>query len=94
MKDLGKPRKPLNGYLIFVSEEIQNRGNQPVHAYMKTIGTKWTEMDKNMKTKYFEMATAENERYNDALLNWENEMIKAGRFDLVRARAISDNTDN
>lgn len=91
---MGKPRKPLSGYIIFVSQEIKNRGNQPVHEYMKTIGIKWNEMDKNNKAKYFEMAAAENDKYNDALLNWENEMIKAGRFDLVRTRPISDNTDN
>jgi len=62
---------------------------------MVTIANKWKEMDENKKSKYIESAAVDNENYKNALLKWENDMIKAGRLDLVRARALSkDDTDN
>ncbi|XP_025410455.1 transcription factor A, mitochondrial [Sipha flava] len=94
LKDLGKPRKPLTAYLMFVSEEIKNHGNVPVQIYMTTIANKWKEMDENTKSKFIKAALQENDKYNNALLDWENKMIKAGRLDLVRPRALSnDNID-
>lgn len=89
LKELGKPRKPLTAYLTFVTEEIQNRGNVPVQTYMATIANKWKEMDINSKKKYIEAASMENDKYKDLLLKWEDDMIKAGRFDLVKARSLS-----
>lgn len=75
---------------MFVTEEIKKRGDVPVKTYMAIIANKWKEMDANTKSKYIEAASNENDKYNNAILEWENEMIKAGRLDLVRARAISD----
>lgn len=95
LKELGKPRKPLTAYLKYVTEEIKNHGNEPVQTYMVTVANKWKEMDENQKSKYIESAAIDNENYKNALLKWENDMIKAGRLDLVRARALSkDDTDN
>jgi hypothetical protein len=79
---------------MFVSEEIKNHGNVPVQIYMTTIANKWKEMDENTKSKFIKAALQENDKYNNALLDWENKMIKAGRLDLVRPRALSnDNID-
>jgi len=78
---------------MFVSEEIKNRGNVPVQTYMVTVANKWKEMDLSSKTQYIEAASIENEKYNNKLVKWESDMIKAGRFDLVRARAIPDNNN-
>lgn len=89
LKELGKPRKSLTAYLTFVTEEIQNRGNVPVQAYMVTVAKKWQEMDINSKKKYIEAASIENDKYKELLLKWEDNMIKAGRFDLVKARSLS-----
>lgn len=62
---------------------------------MVTVANKWKEMDENQKSKYIESAAIDNENYKNALLKWENDMIKVGRLDLVRARALSkDDTDN
>lgn len=94
LKELGKPRKPLTAYLMFVTEEIKNRGDAPVKIYMAVVANKWKEIDENTKSKYIEAASIENDKYNNALLKWENEMIKAGRLDLVRARAISDDQND
>ncbi|KAL4142655.1 hypothetical protein QTP88_005070 [Uroleucon formosanum] len=94
LKELGKPRKPLTAYLKFVTEEIKNHGNEPVQTYMVTVASKWKELDENRKTKYIESAAVDNDNYKNALLKWENDMIKAGRLDLVRARALpNDDTD-
>jgi len=95
LKELGKPRKPLTAYLKFVTEEIKNHGNEPVQTYMVTVASKWKDLDETIKTKYVEAAAVENDNYKNALLKWENNMIKAGRLDLVRARALSnDDIDN
>lgn len=91
---MGKPRKPLTAYLMFVTNEIKNHGNVPVKEYMVTIANKWREMDINDKEKYIKAAAIENEKYNTEILNWENNMIKAGRFELIRPRPIPDNNTN
>jgi len=81
--------------LKFVTEEIKNHGNEPVQTYMAKIASKWRELDEVRKTKYIESAAVDNDNYKNALLKWENDMIKAGRLDLVRARALSnDDTNN
>lgn len=62
---------------------------------MVTVANKWKELDENRKSKYIESAAVDNENYKNALLKWESDMIKAGRLDLVRARALSnDDADN
>jgi len=94
LKELGKPRKPPTAYLMFVSEEIKNHGNVPVKNYMTIVANKWKELDSSIKTKYIEAASIENDKYNVLLLNWENDMMKVGRLDLVRARAISNHNSN
>jgi len=81
--------------LKFVTEEIKNHGNESVQTYMVTVANKWKELDENRKSKYIESAAVDNENYKNALLKWESDMIKAGRLDLVRARALSnDDADN
>lgn len=91
---MGKPRKPLTGYLMFVSDEIKNHGDVPVHKYMITIANKWKEMDVSNKEKYIKAAAVAYDKYNTEILKWENDMIKAGRYDLIRPRPISDNITN
>lgn len=91
---MGKPRKPLTAYLMFASTELKNHGNVPVQTYMSTVATKWKEMDENTKSKFIKAAIEENDKYNDALLKWENDMIKVGRLDLVRARGPPNNNIN
>lgn len=60
---------------------------------MPIIASNWNKMDSNSRAKYYETATKENDKYLTELDKWENEMINAGRFDLVRPRAIK-NDDN
>lgn len=93
LKELGRPRKPPTAYLIFVTEEMKKRGNVPVKTYMAMVGNKWKELDTESKTKYIKAASVENDNYNTELLKWESDMIKAGRIDLVRSYAISDDTN-
>lgn len=79
--------------MLFVTDEIKKRGDVPVQKYMATIGTKWKELDLENKTKYIKAASTENDIYNTELLKWESDMIKAGRLDLVRSYANSNDTD-
>jgi len=58
---------------------------------MITIAKKWHAMDINDKTKYIEAASAENDKYNTDILKWEDNMIKAGRFDIIRSRPVPNN---
>lgn len=94
MKELGKPRKPPTSYIIFVTEEIKKRGDEPVQKYMTTIANKWKAMDVENKKKYIDAASVELNKYHSALQKWESDMLKAGREDLVRIQAvIEQNTD-
>lgn len=80
---------------MFVIEEIKNRGDMSVVSYMKIIANKWKEIDLSTKTKYADAALKANKKYYNELLQWENDMMKAGRFDLIRPCAISnENSDN
>lgn len=94
LKELGKPRKPPTPYILFVTEEIKKRGEEPVQKYMSTIANKWKAMDAENKNKYIDAASVEHDKYNSALQKWESDMLKAGRGDLVRLQAIIEqNTD-
>lgn len=90
---MGKPSKPLTAYLMFVIEQLKNRGDISVISYMKIIGKKWKELDINTKTIYIEASLKENKKYYNDLIKWENDMAKAGRLDLIRPCAVSI-TDN
>lgn len=80
---------------MFVIDEIKNRGDMSVVSYMKIIANKWNEIDSNTKTKYVDAAFEANKKYYNELLQWENDMVKAGRFDLIRPCAISnENSSN
>lgn len=94
MKELGKPRKPPTPYIIFVTEEIKKRGDESVQKYMTTVANKWKAMDAESKKIYIEAASVEHDKYTSALQKWENDMLKAGRVDLVRIQAISENNTN
>lgn len=60
---------------------------------MATVANKWKELDLDIKTKYIEAASKENDIYNTELLKWENDMIKAGRLELVRSYTVPNDTD-
>lgn len=95
MKELGKPRKPPTAYTLFVTENFKHNRDVPVQQYMATIANKWKELDSEQKNKYIDEAYVKSEKYNDALLKWENDMLQAGRLDLVRHSSINNNsTDN
>lgn len=90
---MGKPRKPLTAYLMFVTEQMKNRGDVPVQLYMKSVANKWNEMDTSSRAKYLNASSKENDDYYNALKKWEADMVKAGRSDLVRTCVSDDNTE-
>ncbi|XP_050434679.1 transcription factor A, mitochondrial [Adelges cooleyi] len=93
-KELGKPHKPRSAYLIFVTERMKDRGNTPVQIFMKTVAKDWQELDTSSKEKYNAIALEENNNYVSALKEWENSMLKIGRFDLVRINVTSSVENN
>ncbi|VVC29009.1 High mobility group box domain [Cinara cedri] len=94
LKELGKPRKPPTAYILFATEHLKYNRDEPVNKYMVTIAKKWKELDSDKKNKYLEEASDEIDKYNDALIKWEKDMIQAGRLDLVRnSSIINSSTD-
>ncbi|XP_050546342.1 transcription factor A, mitochondrial [Daktulosphaira vitifoliae] len=84
LKELGKPRKPLTAYLLYLVERNEERGNLSIQDFMKKVGKEWREMNNDSKQKYVTAASVENEKYLTAINQWEKSMINIGRSDLVR----------
>ncbi|XP_025103316.1 transcription factor A, mitochondrial-like isoform X2 [Pomacea canaliculata] len=82
--DLGKPKRPPNGYMAFVRSSLHERGDVPMKQFMKELADCWRNIPKEEKEIYEEDARIEREKYKKELEEWEKKMIEIGREDVVR----------
>ncbi|XP_046445176.1 transcription factor A, mitochondrial-like [Daphnia pulex] len=88
----GKPIRPVNQFGIFVKEVFPkvsagDSGKPNVQATLKDICKRWKNLTPEEKAPYklkFEVADQE---YQKKLVEWEDEMVRQGKANLVRVRA-------
>ncbi|XP_064603852.1 transcription factor A, mitochondrial-like isoform X2 [Liolophura sinensis] len=80
---LGKPKRPVSPFFVFVRASQVERGDAPIQ-FVKGLAERWKMMPEEEKEMYREEAQMDTERYYRHMEVWEAKMIKAGRPDLVR----------
>ncbi|NXV82728.1 TFAM factor, partial [Atlantisia rogersi] len=83
---LGKPKRPRNGFNIFVSEKFQESEGITAMAKMKKLYDIWQRLSSLQKQPYLQLAEDDRVRYKNEMKVWEAKMVELGREDLVRSK--------
>ncbi|XP_060812706.1 transcription factor A, mitochondrial [Bombus pascuorum] len=87
---LGKPKKPLNAYLCYLtSKKIEKDPNMTNQEWVKLLTTNWKKLSDTEKESYFTESAQLRIQYLKDLENWEIEMINSGHFDVVRPTILT-----
>ncbi|XP_020297794.1 ARS-binding factor 2, mitochondrial [Pseudomyrmex gracilis] len=90
LEELGKPKRPLSAFFLFMQDKMSTKNPEISQKdWMSNISKEWKDMTKEVKTKYIDQARHLTEKYKAELQKWEEDMIKAGRRDLLRSSVKS-----
>ncbi|XP_077310291.1 transcription factor A, mitochondrial [Lithobates pipiens] len=85
-KLLGKPKRNVNAFAIFLAENYNETEGNTFSAKMNHIVHQWENLPSSKKQVYFQLSEDDKVRYQNELKAWEEQMIEIGREDLVRTR--------
>ncbi|XP_021920824.1 transcription factor A, mitochondrial isoform X1 [Zootermopsis nevadensis] len=88
MKELGKPKKPLSAFLLFMNERKDRRGTQPFRDWQVAMGNEWENLPEEEKSQYLTQYKKASEGYKHEIQIWEEKMIRLGHIDVVRNEAL------
>ncbi|XP_053695383.1 transcription factor A, mitochondrial [Sabethes cyaneus] len=89
LKELGKPKRPLNGFLRFCLEHKPNKLNKEENlAHLKRMAEVWGKMSEEEKGPYNRQAADEMVKYRDVVHEWEEKMLTQNNLDVVRRKNI------
>lgn len=88
MKELGRPKRPLSPFLLFLYENKDGRGTQSFRDWQLSMGDKWEKLSEQQKSQYFTQYKKELEEYKHDIQVWEEKMIRLGHIDVVRNEAL------
>ncbi|XP_018326451.1 transcription factor A, mitochondrial isoform X2 [Agrilus planipennis] len=86
-RDANRPKRPLAPYFLFLAEKAKER-NEKYNELAITLRHEWKQLSESEKQKYSDEFNKNIKEYEEAMKNWEANMIKEGHFDLVRGRAL------
>ncbi|XP_060045715.1 transcription factor A, mitochondrial [Erinaceus europaeus] len=86
---LGKPKRPRTAHNIFVSERFQEAKDLSVQEKLRSLNESWKNLTNSEKQAYIQLAEDDKVRYYNEMKVWEDQMIEAGRNDLLRRRPKS-----
>lgn len=90
MKDLGRPKRPINGYLRFCAHNKPKTGLslEENKMQMKNLGLQWQRMSDAEKEKYNREAEEDMKRYHKEMKDWEDKMLASDNIDAVRKKNV------
>ncbi|KAJ8943535.1 hypothetical protein NQ318_023046 [Aromia moschata] len=88
-KETNKPKRPMGPFMHYLVEQGKVR-NKPIKDLMSELSETWSKMPEGEKQKYRNLFLKEKEKYEQALVEWESQMLKEGRDDLVRAKTLGE----
>ncbi|XP_004681135.1 PREDICTED: transcription factor A, mitochondrial [Condylura cristata] len=86
---LGKPKRPRSAYNIYIAERFQEAKDGSAQIKLKTINENWKNLSSSQKQIYIQLAEDDKIRYNSEMKSWEEQMLEAGRNDLLRRKSKS-----
>jgi len=85
LKELGKPKRPPSGFLLFLMDKVPPGSSIVVHQEVAKIWTpKWKALSDAEKAPYNLKYKQELAKYQKEMSKWEEKMLKQGNEDLVR----------
>lgn len=89
VKDLGKPKRPLNGFLMYCQDQKpKNLTRDENRSQIKTLSEKWTKLSEIQKEPYQRRAADALVKYREDMLKWEEKMIAQDNLDVVRRKNV------
>ncbi|XP_055637778.1 transcription factor A, mitochondrial [Toxorhynchites rutilus septentrionalis] len=88
-KQLGKPKRPQNGFLLFVSEHASKTASKEDNiAQVKSLAQKWAKFTDVEKKPYNSRALDALLKYQNDMRIWEEQMVAENNLDVIRRKHI------
>ncbi|PNF23876.1 hypothetical protein B7P43_G13727 [Cryptotermes secundus] len=87
-KELGKPKRPLSAFLLFMTEKKDERGTQSFKDWQIQMQNEWEKLYEEQKSAYMARSRKLFEEYKREIQIWEEKMIRLGHIDVVRNEAL------
>lgn len=89
VKDLGKPKRPLNGFLLYCQEQKpKNLTRDENRSQIKSLSEQWSKLSETQKEPYQRRAADAVAKYRQDMLKWEEKMIAQDNMDVVRRKNV------
>ncbi|XP_050072305.1 transcription factor A, mitochondrial [Anopheles maculipalpis] len=90
LKELGRPKRPMNGYLRFCAQNkpVLGLSKEDNKIQMKNLGMQWRRLTDAEKERYNKEAEADMKRYQEKMKQWEDKMLAAENVDAVRKKNV------
>ncbi|XP_019394126.1 PREDICTED: transcription factor A, mitochondrial [Crocodylus porosus] len=79
----GKPKKPHSSFNFFMAERFQEAKGISAREKIKWVGDEWQNLSNSEKQYYVQLAEDDKIRYANEMKLWKEQMIEAGREDLL-----------
>lgn len=89
VKELGRPKRPLNGFFLFCAEHKPKNVNKDENrSQLKLLGEKWSQLSEAEKAPYNTRAAEGLVKYREEINKWEEKMIAQDHMDVIRRKHI------
>lgn len=89
VKDLGKPKRPLNGFLLYCQDQKpKNLSRDENRSQIKSLSIEWANLNETQKEPYQRRAAEAVAKYREDMLQWEEKMIAQDNMDVVRRKNV------
>ncbi|XP_019363270.1 PREDICTED: transcription factor A, mitochondrial [Gavialis gangeticus] len=79
----GKPKRPHSSFNFFTAERFQEAKGISAREKIKWLGDEWQNLSNSEKQNYVQLAEDDKIRYANEMKFWKEQMIEAGREDLL-----------
>lgn len=94
LQALGKPAKPaMNAFAYYVKSQPIERGDAPASMYIQGLSQQWNKLPVEDKEPFEAEAIKRKTEYYSELDVWEQKMIKAGKYDVIRKSSLPASID-
>lgn len=89
VKDLGKPKRPLNGFLLYCQDQKpKNLTRDENRSQIKSLSEQWSKLSEAQKEPYQRRSADAVAKYREDMLKWEEKMIAEDNMDVVRRKNV------
>lgn len=89
LKELGKPKRPLNSFLMFALERKPTKmTKEDITVHLKSMGERWAKMSNAEKEPYNKRAADGLTKYHSDVKEWEQKMSAENNMDVIRRKNV------